>query len=262
MDDMGVLDGKTVVVTGASRGLGEAMTVGFARAGASLVLGARTVPDLERVAVRAREAGAPAVEVVPTDVSVAADVQRLVRTAVDRLGGLDVFVADAATSYGMLTDKRYTDLPSYDVDIVETMFKVNAIGMWLCMRAAFPLMREGGSFIAVGSEAGRSTRAGAGVYPVTKACVDMFVGIGSAEMKDKGVRVNCLSPGGMVDTKLFGPNGMPEFLKALPVSTTDTDIIVPAAVWLASDDSKDVTGALVVGKEFNASGPAAVRPAP
>ena len=63
--------------------------------------------------------------------------QALAQAAVDRLGDLDVFVANAAaTSYRMLTDKRYTDLPSYDLDIVETMFRVNAIGMWLFLMAA------------------------------------------------------------------------------------------------------------------------------
>ncbi len=115
---MGALDGKVAVVTGASRGLGEAMAVGFARAGASVVLGARTVEDLERVAQRCRDVGGTSVEVVPTDVGREDDVRALVDAAVNRCGGLDVFVANAATSYGMLTDKRYTDLPSYDLDIV------------------------------------------------------------------------------------------------------------------------------------------------
>jgi NAD(P)-dependent dehydrogenase (short-subunit alcohol dehydrogenase family) len=71
------------------------------------------------------------------------------------------------------------------------------------------------------------------------------------ESAANGIRVNCLSPGGMVDTQLFGPNKMPEWLKQqhppLPA-----DVIVPAAVWLASDDSAGVTGALISGKEFNA----------
>ncbi len=253
------LKDKVAVVTGASRGLGEAMAVGFARAGATVVLGARTAADLDRVAERCREAGATDVEVLVTDVAVEDDVERLAQTAVDRFGRLDVFVANAATSYGMLTDKRYTDLPSYDLDIVETMFRVNAIGMWLCMKAALPRMAQGGSFIAIGSETGKMARAGSGVYAVTKATVDVFVAIASGEMAEQGVRVNTLMPGGMVDTQLFGPNGMPEYLKALPVSTTDTDIIVPAAVWLASDDSADITGAALSGREFNSVGADGIR---
>lgn len=255
---MGVLDGRTAVVTGASRGLGEAMAVGFAREGASVVLGARTVDDLERVATRCREAGGTALAVA-TDVGVESDVAALVDTAIDTYGRLDVFVANAATSYGMLTDKRYTDLPSYDLDIVETMFRVNVIGMWLCMKYALPRLTEGGSFIAVGSETGRMARAGSGVYAVTKSTTDIFMTIAAAEMAEKGVRVNLLSPGGMVDTQLFGPNGMPEYLKSLPISTTDTDIIVPAAVWLASDDSVGVNGIILSGREFNSVGAEGVR---
>ncbi len=258
---MGTLDRKVAVVTGASRGLGEAMAVGYAREGASLVLGARTTDDLERVAKACLDAGAPRVEVLATDVSVEADVQALAQAAVDRLGSLDVFVANAATSYGMLTDKRYTDLPSYDLDIVETMFKVNVIGFWLCMKYALPVMREGGSFISIGSETGRIARAGSGVYAVTKSTIDVFTTIAAGEMAEKGVRVNVLTPGGMVDTQLFGPNKMPEFLRNLPVSTTDTNVIVPAAVWLASDDSADVTGIQLVAKEFNSTGPEGVRAA-
>jgi NAD(P)-dependent dehydrogenase (short-subunit alcohol dehydrogenase family) len=196
-----------------------------------------------------------------TDVTVESDVEQLAQTAVDQLGGLDVFVANAGTSYPMLTDKRYTDLASYDLDVVEQMFRVNAIGMWLCMRAAFPRMGPGGSFLAIGSETGRTGRAGSGVYAVTKACVDVLTTIGAAETAEAGLRVNCLTPGGMVDTQLFGPAGMPEFLKALPMSSTDTDIIVPAAVWLAGDDSADITGAQVSGRDFNATGPDGVRAA-
>lgn len=256
---MGSLDGKVAVITGASRGLGEAMARGLARQGASLVLGARDRADLAQVAQACTSAGAEAVEVVPTDVTVESDVQSLAQAAVDGFGKLDVFIANAGTSYPSLTDKRYTDLTSYDLDVVQQMFQVNAIGVWLCMKAAFPRMTEGGSFIAIGSETGRRAGAGSGVYAVTKACVDVLTTIGAAEMAEAKVRVNCLTPGGMVDTNLFGPNKMPEFLKNLPVSTSDTDIIVPAAVWLASDDSKDVTGISLVGKDFNVIGPAGIR---
>jgi NAD(P)-dependent dehydrogenase (short-subunit alcohol dehydrogenase family) len=245
---------KVVVVTGASRGLGEAMARGFAAQGAHLVLAARDTADLDRVGEQCQAAGAAGVTIVPTDVTSESDVQALTAAAADGLGRLDVFVANAGTSYGMLTDKRYTDLPSYDLDIVEQLFQVNAIGMWLCMKAALPRMKAGASFIAIGSETGRIARAGSGVYAVTKACVDVLVTIAAGDMAEKQVRVNCLTPGGMVDTQLFGPNKMPEFLKNLPMSTTDTDVIVPAALWLASDETADITGIQLAGTEFNKVG--------
>lgn len=247
---MGKLNGKVAVVTGASRGLGETMVTGFATEGASVVLAARSLRDLERVAAACRQAGAAKVEVVPTDVTDEGQVDALIRATLDRLGQLDVFVANAGTAVPGLTDKRMTTLDTYELDIVEQLFRVNAIGMWLCMKAALPVMPSGASFIAIGSELGRIGGAGSGVYAVSKACVDALVRIAAAEATERQVRVNCLSPGGMVDTYLFGPNKMPDYIKAnAPWSAPD--IIVPAAVWLASDDSAGITGVQLVAKEFN-----------
>jgi NAD(P)-dependent dehydrogenase (short-subunit alcohol dehydrogenase family) len=89
------------------------------------------------------------------------------------------------------------------------------------------------------------------MYAITKATIDAMVTLASRENTARGVRVNCLSPGGMVDTQLFGPAKMPEWLKEqhppLPL-----DVMNAAATWLASDDSASVSGAFVSAKEFNA----------
>lgn len=254
---MAALQDKRIVVTGASRGLGEAMAVGYAREGARLVLAARSRDDLERVRALCADAGAE-VHVCVTDVAEEDQVQSLVRAAVAELGGIDVFVANAGTSYPGLTDKRYTTLDTYDADIVERVMRVNAIGMWSCMKAAIPVLDEGASFIAIGSETGRIARAGSGIYAVSKACVDVLVTIAAGEAAERGVRVNCLTPGGMVDTHLFGPDKMPEHLKQLPMGYSEPGVIVPAAVWLASDESRAVNGAQLSGRHFNATGAAQV----
>lgn len=255
---MGELQGRRIVVTGASRGLGEAMAYGFAEQGADLVLAARASADLDRVAARCREAGSRTVLVQPTDVAAAADVEALVARAVEELGGIDCFVANAGTSYPGLTDKRYTSLDTYDVEIVQRVMDVNAVGMWLSMKYALPVLGEGGSFIAVGSETGRMARAGSGIYAVSKLCVDALVTIAAGENAERDVRVNCLTPGGMVDTHLFGPDKMPEHLKNLPMGYSEPDVIVPAAVWLAGDASRTVTGAQLSGRHFNQAGAEAV----
>jgi NAD(P)-dependent dehydrogenase (short-subunit alcohol dehydrogenase family) len=252
------LDGKSIVVTGASRGLGEAMALSFAGEGASLVLAARTTSDLERVAAACEAAGAAKAIVVPTDVAVEDQVRRLVEAAVAGLGRVDVFVANAGISYGELTDKHYRDLTTYDLDVVEGVFRVNVAGTWLCMKQALPAMGEGGSFITVGSETGRALYPGAGMYAITKAALDALSTLASREQAARGIRVNVLSPGGMVDTRLFGPAGMPEWLKQ-QIPPLPAEVIVPAAIWLASDDSAGTTGAFVSGKEFNASGVEGVR---
>lgn len=254
---MGVLDGKVVVVTGASRGLGEAMAVGFAAEGAALVLGARTVADLDRVADRCTEAGAAGVRVAPTDVTSEEDVQALAQTAIAEFGHLDVFVADAGVSAQSLSQRRFTDLASYDYDVVAQMFAVNAIGMWLCLKAALPRMSAGASFIAIGSGAPGSARTG--LLAVTKNCVDVLATIAAGEVADRDIRVNVLGPGGMVDTHLFGPDKMSAHLKSLPMGYAEPEVMVPAAVWLASDDSAGVTGIQLTAKEFNSTGPDGVR---
>ena len=165
---MGALEHKVVVVTGASRGLGEAMAVGFAREGASLVLAARSVDDLERVAAECDAAGAGKTMVVPTDIGLEEHVRNLVESTVSSLGGIDVFVANAGISYGELTEKHYRDLTTYDREIVEGVFRVNVTGTWLCLKTALPVMGDGGSFIVIGSETGRALYPGAGIYALTQ----------------------------------------------------------------------------------------------
>jgi NAD(P)-dependent dehydrogenase (short-subunit alcohol dehydrogenase family) len=256
---MGILDGKVIVITGASRGLGEAMALGFAREGAALVLGARTTADLERVAQTCKEAGARSVTTVECDITVEAQATALVETTFNEHGRIDCFVANAGTSYSNLTDKRYRELHSYDLDIVKQLFDINAVGTWLSLKTALPRMAEGGSFIFIGSETHRIAYPGAGVYALTKAVHDVMTRIASKEVAEQGIRVNCLEPGGMVDTHLFGPNKMPDFLKEH--GYLEPDVMQAAAVWLASDESKDVTGQIVVAKDFNERGPEPIKQA-
>jgi 3-oxoacyl-[acyl-carrier protein] reductase len=226
------------------------MARGFAAEGASVVLAARSVDDLERVRKECEVAGAAAANVVPTDITDPTQVHDLVAGAIDTFGRIDCFVANAGTSYGMLTDKRYRELFTYDLEIVEQVLRVNTIGTWLCMKEALPVMQPGASFVIVGSETGRMASAGSGIYAVSKVTNDTLTLIAAKEMEERGVRVNRLTPGGMVDTQLFGPAGMSDQLKQ-HVPWSDTDVIVPAAVWLASDDSADVNGCFVVAKDFN-----------
>lgn len=248
---------SSVVITGASRGLGEAMALGFAQQGARLTIAARSTSDLERVQKACLDAGAADVAAITTDITDETQVQNLVAGALERAGGIDVFIANAGTSYAMLTDKKYREIITYDTEITEELFRVNVIGTWLCMKHALPVMSEGASFIAIGSETGRALYPGAGMYAITKSSIDALVTLAARENAQRGVRVNCLSPGGMVDTQLFGPEGMPAWLKEqhppLPA-----DIIVPAALWLASPDSSAVTGAFVSGKDFDARGADAI----
>jgi 3-oxoacyl-[acyl-carrier protein] reductase len=252
---MGALTDKVVVVTGASRGLGEAMAIAYAEQGADLVLAARTLDDLERVQKACVAAGAGSVTIAQTDVTSEADIEQLVGSVIEHDGRIDVFVANAGTSYGMLTDKRYKELHTYDLDIAEQILRVNALGAWLCMKHALPAMTDGSSFILIGSETGRMLSPGSGFYAISKATAEALATMAAKEVAERGVRVNILSPGGMVDTQLFGPTGMPEFLKQA-VPPLPPEIIAPPAIWLASDESIGVTGATLSGRAWPTKTPA------
>lgn len=254
---MSELAGKVVIITGASRGLGETMALAFAEDGANLVLAARSVDDLERVQKSCLAAGAASAAIVKTDVTVEDDVASLVSGAMEAHGRIDVFIANAGISYFLLTDKRFAEVPTFDLDIVQKIFDVNVYGAWRCMKYALPVMTQGASFIAIGSETGKVLRPGSGAYALSKTTLDGLVTLASKENEERGVRVNVLSPGGMVDTQLFGLGGMSEQLKQ-HVPPIPADIIVPAARYLAT---ADVTGVFLSGRAFNAAGAGAAVPA-
>jgi NAD(P)-dependent dehydrogenase (short-subunit alcohol dehydrogenase family) len=249
---MGKLDDKVIVLTGASRGLGEVMARGFAAEGATLLLAARSADDLERVAEACRAAGAREVATALVDVRDEQQLQAMVEETLRRFGKLDVLVVNAAVGPAV-SGRRFTDLTSYDLATWQKIMETNFTGAFLTLKAAMPVMREGGSIIMVGSGTGRRPSAGNAVYAASKAGVDVLTHIAAGEGKKRGIRVNCLSPGGMVDTHLFGPAKMPDYLKRL--GHLPPEVMVAPAVFLASDDSREVTGGFFEGKNWNPADP-------
>ncbi len=255
---MDELANKVIMVTGASRGLGEAMAVGYAEEGAALVVAARTASDLERVADQCRSSGAREVLAVVTDITRQDQVQHLVDETIDVFGSIDVFVANAGVGPAGVSEKPFDSVTSYDLDAVQAILATNVVGTWLCMKAALPVMKAGASFIVIGSATGRMALPGTGIYGVSKSAVDMMTRLVAAEVRAQGITVNCLSPGGAIETAFFGPQGMPEALKAY-TDGAPASIMVPAAVWLASDDARDISGAWIRARLFNKLGPEKIR---
>ncbi|MFN8533457.1 MAG: SDR family oxidoreductase [Dehalococcoidia bacterium] len=251
---MGRLDDKTIVITGASRGLGEVMALGFAAEGATLTLAARSADDLERVAAACRETGAKGVAAIVVDVRREDDLQRMVDETLRRFGRLDVLVVNAAVGPAV-SGRRFTDVTSYDLATWQTILETNFTGAFLTLKAAMPAMTEGGSIILVGSGRGRRASAGNAALATSKAGVDVLTHLAAGEGKKRGIRVNCLAPGGMVDTNLFGPNKMPDFLKRL--GHVAPEVMVAPAVFLASDDSVGVTGGFFEGRAWDPADPTA-----
>lgn len=187
------IEGKVVVITGASSGLGEAAARRLAKDGAKVVLGARRLDRLERLAADLRlDKGA----VVQTDVSKIEEVKRLVDRAVDLHSRIDVMINNA----GLMPQSPLDRLKIEDWD---RMIDVNVKGVLYGIAAALPHMKaqKSGHFINVASVAGHKVRAGGAVYSATKTAVRVLSEGLRQEVKPYNIRTTIISPG-MVATEL------------------------------------------------------------
>ncbi len=183
-----MIDGKVVVITGASSGIGQATASFLARRGAKVVLGARNEHELARVTDEITSAGGHAVYRV-TDVSRRDDLLHLVTLAQERFGRLDVLFSNAgAMSTGPLDDLA--------VDDWEQLVDVNLKGVLFGIAAALPVFRKQGSghFIHMASTAARKTVPNQAVYSATKAAV-LALSDGLRQELAGHIRVSVLTPG-------------------------------------------------------------------
>jgi len=201
-----IFRGKSVVVTGASSGIGRELAVALARRGADLALGARSVGALEETAAACREAGARAVA-VRTDVTRAADCDALVAAAVGAFGGVDVLVNNAGISmWG-----RFEELT--DLSIVEEIMRVNYLGAVYCTHAALPHLKERlGLIVAVSSLTGKTGVPTRSAYAASKHAMQGFFDSLRIELARSGVDVLVVSPGFVatpIRARAVGPDGTP-----------------------------------------------------
>ncbi|WP_321807001.1 SDR family oxidoreductase [Burkholderia sp. BCC1993] len=181
------IDGKVVVITGASSGLGEETARHLAKRGAKLVLGARRVDRLERLA---DEIGAGRQAVLETDVTERDAVQRLVDRAVDLHGRIDVMLNNAGLMPSSMLERLH-------VDEWDRMIDVNIKGVLYGIAAALPHMirQKGGHIINVSSVAGHKVGPGGAVYAATKHAVRALSEGLRQEVKPHNIRTTILSPG-------------------------------------------------------------------
>ena len=241
------LTGRTALVTGASRGIGRALALGLAAAGADVALSARDVEALESVAKEAEALGRKAI-VLPADVTDADACHKLVADAVAGLGQLDVLVNNAGgSSYmGAFTDLRFSGW--------EKTMRLNVDSLvHLCQAAGRHMLERGsGSIINVASVAGLAATPLLAAYGASKAAVISLTKTLAHEWGTSGVRVNALCPGwtmtdlnrNLWDTADSGLS----FVSNQPLKRWATvEEMVGPTVFLASDASSYVTGqALVV----------------
>jgi NAD(P)-dependent dehydrogenase (short-subunit alcohol dehydrogenase family) len=269
---MGRLDGKVAIITGGASGMGEATARLFAREGARLVLGDVQAAKLQQVA---GELGSDCVA-VRCDVTSGEDVQALVRTAVERFGRLDVMYNNAGGGRRAETGARPLApgqgprlLADVDEDDWDYVVDLNLKGVFLGMKHALPAMLAGGggSIISTASVSAFLGMRGQAAYGAAKGGVVQLTRVCAIEYADRGIRCNCICPGGTLTPLLYERTGIEAMREALtytqPIPRAGLpEDIANAALWLASDESSFVTGqAIIVDGGWVASARQPGRPA-
>jgi len=235
---------QVILVTGASRGLGSALAVEFARHGAQLVINSRSASaaGLRETEAVVRSLNAPVLSVLG-DVSERADVERLAGEALARFGRVDVLVNNAS-ALGPTPMPFLADTP---IEEFENVLRTNVTAPFMLTRALIGQMlaRGAGSIINVSSDAGVAGYPTWGAYGVSKAALDHLTRVWAAELEGTGVRINSVDPGDM-DTEMkraSEPDGDASQW-AKPESVTQVFI------YLASKESNEINGKRFLAQQF------------
>jgi NAD(P)-dependent dehydrogenase (short-subunit alcohol dehydrogenase family) len=237
---MNRLDGKVALVTGGNSGLGFAIAQRFVEEGAYVFITGRRQTELDK----AKDEIGRNVMTVQGDVTVSADLDRLFQTIANEKGKIDVVVANSGLvdpqEFGQITEESF-----------DRTFNLNARGTLFTAQRALPLMNDGGSIILVGSIAAYTGVDGYTTYSATKAALRSYARTWTKELKDRGIRVNNLSPG-PIDTPIMDSQADSKegadairaaFASVIPLGRMGRpEEVAAAALFLASDESSFCAG--------------------
>jgi len=239
---MGKLTNQVAVVTGASKGIGAGIAKALAAEGASVVVNYSSSKDgADRVVKEITSTGGKAIA-VQGDVSKQADITRLFAETKKAFGKLNILVNNAGVY-------AFAPLEAISEELFHKQFNLNVLGLLLTTKEAVKLIGpEGGSIINIGSGASTILPPNTATYSATKASVDAITVVLSKELGPRKIRVNSINPG-MIETEGVHSAGIAEgdFRKWIESQSSlgrigQTDDISPTAVYLASSDSKYLTG--------------------
>jgi len=242
---MGKLTNQVAVVTGASKGIGAAISIALAAEGASVVVNyASSKEGADRVVKEITSKGGKAIA-VQADVSKHADVTRLFAETKKAYGKVNILVNNAGIY-------QFAPLEGVTEKLFHDHFNLNVLGLLLATQEAVKLIGpEGGSIINIGSGVSTINPPNSSVYTATKAAVDSITGVLAKELGPRKIRVNSINPG-MIETEGVHAAGFAEsdFRKWVESQSPlgrigQSDDIAPTAVYLASSDSKYLTGEVI-----------------
>jgi 3-oxoacyl-[acyl-carrier protein] reductase len=225
-----VLNGKVAVITGAGRGIGKAIAIAYARAGASVVCAARTIVEIEAVVKEITSYGGKAIA-IKTDVTCAESVNELFRQAAGRFEGIDIVVINAGGNYDRET------VETSDIENWRKTMEVNLFGAYYCTQAAIPFLKQRGSgkIITIGSGLGHRGLAGGSAYACSKAGLWMLTRILAQELWQYGISVNELIPGPVLTTIDDNVNTPVKTVASIESEwTKKPGDVVPLALFMAS----------------------------
>lgn len=248
-----MLKDKRAIITGGAQGLGEALTTRLLNEGCRVLVADIQAKQIETVVKTLQAKFGDRIEGMVCDVTVESDVAAVVDKAVQRFGGLDIFVANA----GILMSGAITE---FDVAKWRKVMEVNMVGQMICMKYALRVMagQKSGSFIQINSKSGKKGSFRNSAYAAAK-----FGGIGVAqslalEFAEQGVRVNAICPGNLLDSPLWvnslfkqyaANQGITEeavrqkYIDQVPMKRScQYEDIANVVVFMASDESNYMTG--------------------
>jgi 3-oxoacyl-[acyl-carrier protein] reductase len=228
MDQIRELEGKVAVITGAGRGIGKAIAIAYAKAGASVVCAARTLTEINRTADEITKLGGRALA-VKADVTCIDSVNNIFRIAEETFGGIDILVINA----GANCDRETVE--NSDPENWKRTMDVNLFGAYYCARSVIPYLKKRGSgkIITIGSGLGHRGYPGGSAYSCSKAGLWMLTRILAQELLQYNISVNELIPG-PVQTSIDDNSKTDSAVKTMDSEWhKQPEDVVPLALFLA-----------------------------